>query len=91
MVVGTTTAVGMTTTVTFGTTTAKTTVIIAAITMVTGLIRVATEIAVMAITISAITSENAICAIASTREPTIVHPTKVIAVWSTILPTALQA
>jgi hypothetical protein len=45
---------------------------------------------VMAITISAITSENAIRAIASTREPMIVHPTKVIAVWSTILPMALR-
>jgi hypothetical protein len=44
---------------------------------------------VMAITISAITSENTICAIASTREPTIVHPTKAFVVWNTILPTAL--
>ena len=48
----------------------------------------ATEIAVMAITISAITSEDVICAIASTKEPTIVHPTKAIAVWNKILPMA---
>ena len=48
----------------------------------------ATEIAVMAITISAITSENVIYAIALTKEPTIVHPTKAIAVWNMILPTA---
>ena len=82
--------VGMTTAVTFGTTTAETTMIIVAITTVIGLIRVATEITVMAITISTITSENAICVIASTKEPTIVHPTKAIAVWNMILPTALQ-
>ena len=50
----------------------------------------ATEIAVMAITISAITSEDVICAIASTREPTIVHPMKAIAVWSMTPPTALR-
>ena len=43
----------------------------------------------MAITISAIISENAICAIALTKEPTIVHLTKAIAVWNMILPTAL--
>ena len=53
--------------------------------MVAGLIWMATEIAVMAITISAITSEDVICAIASTREPTIVHPMKAIAVWNMIL------
>ena len=90
MVVGTTIAVGMTTAATSGTTTAETTTIIATITMATGLIRVATEIAVMAITISAITSEDVICAIASTKEPTIVHPTKAIVVWNMILPTALR-
>ena len=90
MVVETTTAVGMTTAATSGTTTAETTVIIAAITMVAGLIRVATEITVMAITISAITLEDMICAIASTKEPTIVHPTKAIAVWNMILPTTLR-
>ena len=46
----------------------------------------AIEIATMAITISAITSVDAIYALASTREPTIEHPTKAIAVWSTTLP-----
>ena len=50
----------------------------------------ATEIAAMATTISTITSEDVICAIASTREPMIVHPTKAIAVWNMILPTALR-
>ena len=88
MVVGMTTAVGRTTATTFETTTTKTTAIIAAITTVIGLIRMETEITVMAITISAITSEDVICAIASTRESTIVHPTKAIAVWNMILPTA---
>ena len=68
---------------------AETTTIIAVITTVVGLTRVATGIAVMAIMISAITSENAICAIALIKEPTIVHPTKAIAVWNMILPTAL--
>ena len=48
----------------------------------------ATEVAAMAITISATTSEGVIYAIASTREPMIVHPTKAIAVWNMILPTA---
>ena len=48
----------------------------------------ATENAAMAITISAITSEDVICAIASTRESMIVHPMKAIAVWNMILPTA---
>ena len=75
MVVGTTTAIGMTTAMTSGATTAKTTAIIVAITTIAGLIRVATEIAVMAITISAITSENAI---ASTKESTIVIPRKLL-------------
>ena len=84
MVVGTTIAAAT------RTTTAETTVIIAVITAVVGLSRVATGIAVMAITISAITSENAICAIALIKEPTIVHPTKAIAVWNMILPTALR-
>ena len=88
MVVGMTTAIGRTTAATFGTTTTETTAIIAAKTVVAGLIRMATEIAVMAITISAITSEDVIYVIASTREPTIVHPTKAIAVWNMILPTA---
>ena len=81
--------VGMTTAMTTGTTTAETTTIIAVITADIGLTRVATRIAVMAIMISTITSENAIYAIASTREPMIVHPTKAIAVWNTIPPTAL--
>jgi hypothetical protein len=45
---------------------------------------------VMAITISAIPSENVICAIALTKEPTLVHPMKAIAVWNMILPTALR-
>ena len=89
MVVGMTTAVGMTTTVTTGTTTAETTTIIAVITTVVGLIKVATGIAVMAITISAITSEDVIYVITSTKEPTIVHPMKAITVWNMILPTAL--
>jgi len=90
MVVGTTTAVGRTTAATFGMTTAEITAIIAAVTTVAGLIRMATGITVMAITISAITSENAIYAIALTKEPTIVHPTKAIAIWNMILPTALR-
>ena len=88
MVVGATTAIGMTTAVTSGTTTAETTAIITAITTVAGLIRVATEITMMAIMISAITSKNAIYAITSTKEPTTVHPTKAIAVWNMILPMA---
>ena len=50
----------------------------------------ATEIAAMAITISTITSGDVICAIASTREPMIVHPTKAIAVWNMILPTTCR-
>ena len=80
MVVGSTTAVGRITAVTFGMTTAVITTTIAAITMVAGLIQMAIKIAAMAITIFAITSADAICALASTREPTIEHPTKVIAV-----------
>ena len=70
------------------TTAAGTTATIAAITAVVGLIQMAIEIAAMAITISAITSVDAICALASTREPTIECPTKVIAVWNMTLPTA---
>ena len=69
------------------TTAAGTTATIAAITTVAGLIQMAIEIAAMAITISAITSVDAICALASTRELTIEHPTKAIAVWSMTLPT----
>ena len=84
------TAVGRTTVAISGTIITKTTATIVAITAVAGLIQMAIEIAAMAITISAITSEDVICAIASTREPTIVHPTKAIAVWNMILPMALQ-
>ena len=85
MVVGTTIAVGRTTIATFGMTTAEITAIIVA---AAGLIRMATGITVMAITISAATSGNVIYVIASTREPTIEHPMKVIAVWNMTLPTA---
>ena len=88
MVVEMTTAIERTTAATPGTTTAETTAIIAVITTITGLIRMATEIAMMAITISSITSKDAIYAIASTKEPMIVHPMKAIAVWNMILPTA---
>ena len=70
------------------TTAAGTTTTIAAITTVVGLIQMAIEIAAMAITISAITSVDAIYALASTREPTIKRPTKVIAVSNMTLPTA---
>ena len=87
MVVGTTIAIGRTTAAMFGMTIAETTAIIA---VVTGLIRMATGITVMAITISAATSGNVIYAIASTREPTIEHPTKVIAVWNMTLPMACR-
>ena len=66
--------------------TSKTTTVVT--TTVAGLIWMATEIAAMAITISATTSEDVICVIASTREPTIVHPMRAIAVWNMILPTA---
>ena len=84
MVVGTTTAA------TTGTIIDEKTATIAVITTVAGSTRAAIGISMMAITISAIPSENAICAIASTKEPTIVHPTKAIAVWNMILPTALR-
>ena len=84
MVVGTTTAA------TTGMTTAETTTTIAVMTTVIGLTRVAIGVTVMEITISAIPSENAICAIALTKEPMIVHSTKAITVWNMILPTALQ-
>ena len=82
--------VGVTTAATTGTIIDETTTTIAVITAVVGSTRVAIRIAVMAITIFAIPSENAICAIALTKEPTIVHPTKAIAVWNMILPTALR-
>lgn len=84
MVVGTTTAV------TTEMTTAETTVAIAMITAVVGSTRGAIEIAMMAITISAITSGNTIYAIALTKEPTIVHPMKAIAVWNMIPSMALR-
>ena len=87
MVVRMTTAIGTTTVATSGMIIAETTTTIAAITAVVGLIQMAIEIATMAITISAITSVDAICALASTREPMIEHPTKAIAVWSMTLPT----
>ena len=83
-----TTAVGRTTAATSGTITAETTMTIVVITTVVGLIQMAIEIAAMAITISAITSVDAICALASTREPTIEHPMKATAVWSMTPPTA---
>ena len=82
--------VGMTTAATTGTIIDETTTTIAVVTTVAGSTRMAIGIAVMAITISAIPSENTTCAIALTKEPTIVHPTKAIAVWNMILPTALQ-
>jgi hypothetical protein len=82
--------VEITTAMTTKTTTAATTTTIAVITVVTGSTRVAIGIAVMAITISAIPLENAIYAIALTKEPTIMHPMKAIAIWNMILPTALQ-
>jgi hypothetical protein len=88
MVVGMTTAVGRTIAVTFGMTTTEIIAIIATVTTVAELIRTATGIAVMAITISAATLGNVICVIASTRESTIEHPTKVIAVWNMTLPMA---
>jgi len=87
MVVGMTIAVERTTTTTFEMTIAEITAIIA---VVAGLIRMATRIIVMAITISAATSGNTIYAIASTKEPTIEHPTKVIAIWNMTLPTACR-
>ena len=82
--------VGMTTAATTGTTIDETTATIAVVTTVAGSTRMAIGIAMMAITISAIPSENAICVIALTKEPTIMHPTKAIAVWNMILPTALR-
>ena len=81
------TAVGRTTIAISRTIITKTTATIAAITAVVGLIQMAIEITAMAITISAITSVDAICALASTRELMIEHPTKAIAVWSMTLPT----
>ena len=90
MAVGTKTAVGRITATTFEVTTTEITATIAVITTVVGLIQMAIEIAVMAITISAIISVDTICALASTREPMIEHPTKAIAVWSMTLPTVRQ-
>ena len=89
MVVGTKTAAGRITATTFEVTTAEITATIAVITTVAGSTRAATGIAVMAIMISTIISENMICAIALTKEPTIVHLMKAIAVWNMILPMAL--
>ena len=71
-----------------GTMTAGTTATITVITTAAGLIQMAIEIAAMAITISAITSVDAIYALASTRESTIEHPMKATAVWSMTPPTA---
>ena len=88
MVVGTTTTVGRITATTFEMTTAEKTATIAVITTVIGLTQMAIEIATMAITISAITSVDVTYALASTREPTIVHLMKAIAVWNMTLPTA---
>jgi hypothetical protein len=87
MAVGTKTAAGRITATMFEVTTAKITVTIAVITTVIGLIQMAIEITAMAIMISAITSVDMICVLASTREPTIVHPMKAIAVWSMTPPT----
>ena len=87
MVVGTTTTVGGITVTTFEVTTAEITMTIAVITTVAGLVQMAIEIAATAIMIFAITSVDVICVLASTREPTIVHPMKAIAVWSKTLPT----
>ena len=81
MVIEMTTAIDRTIAATSKTTTTATTT-------VAGLIWMATEVAAMAITISATTSEDVIYVIASTREPTIVHPTRAIAVWNMILPMA---
>ena len=88
MVARMTTAVGTTIAATSEMITVGTTTTITAITTVAGLIQMAIEIAAMAITISAITSVDAICALTSTREPTIERSTKVIAVWNMTLPTA---
>ena len=73
-----------------GTMTAGTTATIAAITTVAELIQMAIGIAAMAITISAITSVDGICTLASTRGPTIEHPMKATAVWSMTPPMAHQ-
>ena len=89
MVVEMTTAVGRTTAATPRTTTTETTATIAMITVVAVSTRGAIGIAVMVITISAITSENATYVITLTKEPMIVHPMKAIAIWNMILPMAL--
>jgi len=81
--------VRMTTAATTRTIIDETTTTIAVVTTVVGSTRMAIGIAVMAITISAIPLENAIYAIALTKEPMIMHPTKAIAVWNMILPMAL--
>jgi hypothetical protein len=88
MVVGTTTTARRIIATTFEVTTTAITATIAVITMVTGLIQMAIEIATMTITISAITSVGVIYALASTREPMIMHPMKVIVIWNTTPPTA---
>jgi hypothetical protein len=90
IVVGTTTAAGRVTATAFEATTAEITATIAVITTVAGLIQMAIEIAAMAITIFAITSSDVNCALASTREPMIVHPMKAIAAWNMTLPMARQ-
>ena len=81
------TTVERTTVAISGTIITKTTATIVVITAVAGLIQMAIEVAAMAIMISAITSVDAICALASTREPMIEHPTKAITTWSMTLPT----
>ena len=88
MVARTTTAVGTTTATMSGMITTGTTTTIAAITTVAVLIQMAIEIAAMAIMISAITSVDVTYALASTKEPMIVHLMKAIAVWNMTLPTA---
>jgi len=90
MVVGTKTVAERITVTTFEVTTAEITATIAVITTVAELVQMAIEIAATAITIFAITSADVICVLASTREPTIVHPMKAIAVWSMTPPTALR-
>ena len=69
-------------------TTTETTATIVVKTTVVGSTRGAIRIAVMVITISAITSENATYVITLTKEPMIVHPMKAIAIWNMTLPTA---
>jgi hypothetical protein len=86
----TTATTGMTTAATTRTTIDETTTTIAVITIVVGSTRVAIGIIVMAITISAIPSENVIYMIALTKETTIMHPMKAIVAWNMILPTALR-